>query len=154
MKEISERLKITQSLRDKYAHLGKQFTLDGKLVGDIGEVLVAEKYGITLYPENTPVYDGWEIATGRKVQIKASFKDYSYFPYGEERRPDYFLSVNILNNGDLEELYNGPGQYLYKNYILEKNLKGYKELYYTLSKGRLKSLNATVPPEDKIQVVK
>ena len=43
MKEISQILAITQSLRDKYAHLGKQFTLDGKLVGDIGEVLVAER---------------------------------------------------------------------------------------------------------------
>lgn len=30
------------------AHTGLTFTLDGKLVGDIGEAIVAEAYGITL----------------------------------------------------------------------------------------------------------
>lgn len=154
MQEIKELLAITKKLKDKYIHLNKQFSLDGKLVGDIGEVLVAEKYDIVLYPENTPVYDGYERTTGRKVQIKASFKNYSYFPYGIDKLPDYFLSVNVLESGDLEELYNGPGSFLMEHYIIKNNLKHTKETYYTLSKGILRTLNAEVPEAEKIKIVK
>lgn len=154
MQEIKELLAITKKLKEKYIHLNKQFSLDGKLVGDIGEVLAAEKYGIELYPENTAIYDGFEIATTRKVQIKASFKNYSYFPYCPTKLPDYFLSINILENGEIEELYNGPGHFIVEHYIKARNLKHYKETFYTLSKGRLKELNKLVLEEDKIKIVK
>lgn len=46
-------------LKEKYRHHKKNFTLDGKLVGDIGEVLVAEHYGLTLYGDNTHIHDGF-----------------------------------------------------------------------------------------------
>lgn len=150
MQEIKQLLEITQKLRTQYK---RSFTLDGRLVGDIGEVLAAKKYGLKLYSENNTIYDGEEITTGRKVQIKASFKNYSYFPYGETKLPDYFLSVNILENGELEELYNGPGHFIVEHYINKYNLKHYKESYYTLSKGRLRELNDLVPKEDKIKIV-
>ena len=65
--------------------------------------------------------------------------------------PDYFLAVNILENGELEELYNGTGKFLFENYILKNKLKHYKENYYTLSKGILKKLNEQVPESDKIK---
>lgn len=151
MQEIKQLLEITKQLRAQY---GRNFTLDGRLVGDIGEILAAEKYGIELFPENTAVYDGFEKATGRKVQIKASFKNYSYFPYCPSKLPDYFLSFNILENGEIEELYNGPGYFVFEHYIKLKNLKHYKESYYTLSKGRLKDLNSQVPNEEKIKIIK
>lgn len=151
MREIRQLLDITSSLKKKY---GRNFSLDGKLVGDIGEVLVAEKYGLKLLSENEPVHDAIELATSRKVQIKSSFKNYSYFPYGIDKRPDYFLSVNILENGELEELFNGSGQFLYQNYILARNLKDYKNTYYTLSKGILLDLNTRVPSKDKIKLIK
>jgi hypothetical protein len=60
MKEINELLVITQKLREKYKKYGRQFTLDGKLVGDIGEVLAAEKYGLDLLGENEPMHDAVE----------------------------------------------------------------------------------------------
>jgi hypothetical protein len=150
MREIKQLLAITQQLRDQYK---RGFPLDGRLVGDIGEVLAAEKYGLELYSENASVYDGFEIATGRKVQIKASFKNYCYFPYDEEKLPDYFLSINILESGEIEELYNGPGKYLVDNYIIKHGLKHYKETFYTLSKGKLKALNALVPEEEKLKII-
>lgn len=152
MKEIKQLLKITSILREKYKHQKKNFALDGKLVGDIGEVLVSEEYGIKLYPENAAVHDGREIATGREVQIKSSFKNYSYFPFGEV--PEFFLSVNILENGDLEELFNGPGQYVVEHYIQAHNLKAYNETFYTLSKGVLQNLNKKVDTIDKIKLLR
>lgn len=150
MQEIQQLLAITKQLRDNSNHQGRKFSLDGKLVGDIGEVLAAEVYGLELLPENSYQYDAVEKATGRKIQIKASFKGYSYFPYGDDKIPDYFLAVNINEKGELEELFNGPGQYIVDYYIKPRGLKHYKETFYTLSKGVLKRLNQQVPDEDKI----
>ena len=153
MEEIKQLLAITQKLKDKYVHLNKQFSLDGKLVGDIGEVLAAEKYGLRLLEENAVIHDAEEIATGRMVQIKSSFKGNSYFPFGNDRIPKYFLSVVISDTGEITELFNGPGQYIYDNYIIKNNLKGYRNSYYTLSEGVLKKLNADVDEKNKIKIV-
>lgn len=150
MQEIKQLLEITQKLRNQYK---RGFPLDGRLVGDIGEVLAAEKYGLELYSENTAIHDGFEKSSGRKVQIKASFKNYSYFPFGFDKLPDYFLSVNILENGELEELFNGPGHFIMEHYIIKHDLKHYKETFYTLSKGRLRELNKLVPTEEKINKI-
>lgn len=153
--EIKILFKTINKLKENYKHHKKNFTLDGKLVGDIGEVLVAEHYGLTLYGDNTPVYDGYVTEDeSKKVQIKASFKGNSYFPYGEDKIPDYFLAIKILENGELEELFNGPGKYVFEHYIIKRNLKHYKETYYTLSKGVLKELNGLVDESEKIKKVK
>lgn len=154
MQEIQQLLTITKQLRNNPKHQGRKFSIDGKLVGDIGEVLAAEKYGLELLPENAYKHDAKEIASGRMVQIKASFKGNSYFPYGEDKIPDYFLAINILENGELEELFNGPGKYVFEHYIIKRNLKHYKETYYTLSKGVLEELNGSVDESEKIKKVK
>ena len=151
MQEIKQLLSITKLLKEKHK---RSFSLDGRLVGDIGEVLASEKYGLELLSENTFRHDAKEIATSRMVQIKASFKNNSYFPFGENKLPDYFLSINILENGDIEELYNGPRQFILEHYINKYNLKHYKETFYTLSKGKLKELNKIVPEGEKIKLLK
>lgn len=149
MKEIKELLNITTQLRSKYEKDGRTFTLDGKLVGDIGEVLVKEKYDIELLPTSTPIHDAIENETGRKVQIKATFKGGTYFPVDKEKCPEFFLSVTINEEGELEEQYNGPTDFLIKNYIEAAPLKGHNG-EYILSKGKLQKLNRLVPAEDKI----
>lgn len=154
MQEIQQLLAITKKLRNNPTYQGRKFSLDGKLVGDIGEVLAAEKYGLELLSENAYKHDAKEIATGRMVQIKASFINNSYFPFGEDKIPDHFLAINILENGELEELFNGPGKYVFEHYIIKRNLKHYKETYYTLSKGVLKELNGSVDESEKIKKVK
>lgn len=150
MEEIKQLLEISQKLKEKFSHLNKQFSLDGKLVGDIGEVLAAEKFNLDLYPENTEVYDGVQKATGKKVQIKASFKGYFQFPFGENKIPDYYLAVIIDEDGKLNEVYNGTGRFVYDNYVVEKKLKPYKNSYYTLSKGFLQKLNDKVNEYERI----
>ena len=52
MQEIQQLLAITKQLLDNPNCQGRKFSLDGKLVGDIGEVLAAEKYGLELLSEN------------------------------------------------------------------------------------------------------
>ncbi len=153
MEEIKQLLAITQKLKDKYIHLNKQFSLDGKLVGDIGEVLAAEKYGLRLLEENAPVHDAEEISTGRMVQIKSSFKGFCYFPFGNDRIPEYFLSIAIDVEGNISEIYNGPGKFVVDEYIRKTNKKPYKNSYYTLSKGKLMVLNGRVKEKDRIQIL-
>jgi len=151
VEEIKQLLAITQKLKDKYIHLNKQFSLDGKLVGDIGEVLAAEKYGLKLLEENAAIHDAEELSTGRMVQIKSSFKGYSYFPCGVDRTPDYFLSIVINEDGEISELFNGPGHFIVEHYIEARKIKPYKNHYYTLSRGVLEELNKLVNEKDKIK---
>ena len=104
MQEIQQLLAITRALKEKYKLHNKSFTLDGKLVGDIGEVLVAEQYGLTLYGDNTPFHDGF--VTGdenKKVQIKASFNNYFYFSKDLNNIPQYFIAVQLKEDGTFED---------------------------------------------------
>ncbi len=53
---------------------GRAFTIDGRLVGDIGEVIAELEYDLTLHEVSQPTYDAIT-ADNRNVQIKATFKD-------------------------------------------------------------------------------
>ncbi|MBR3537697.1 MAG: hypothetical protein IKN79_01325 [Eubacterium sp.] len=52
---------------------GRHFTLDGHLVGSIGEVMAAYYYGIELYKASTEKHDG--VINDREVQIKITQQD-------------------------------------------------------------------------------
>jgi|SRR5690554_1274971 len=147
MIEIEEFLKITETLKKRY---DRSFTLDGKLVGDIGEVLVAEKYGLTLLNENNNTHDAID-GNGRKIQIKSSFLNKSYFPTGIV--PDYFIGVKINRDGTLEELFNGKGSFIKENYIEKRELVNNGRYLYTLSGNILRKLNEDVPDEQKINLI-
>ena len=83
---------------------GRHFTLDGHLVGSIGEVLAAYYYGIELYTASAVAHDG-EV-DGKKVQIKITQQD--NIVIGHE--PDYLVALYLKRNGDIYEIYNGPGK--------------------------------------------
>jgi hypothetical protein len=66
----------------------KKFTLDGRLVGDIGEVLVEDAYDLKLFGDVKRHHDA-ECSDGRLVQIKATMKDSLTFP--ADHVPTYYL---------------------------------------------------------------
>jgi len=103
---VKDLLTIVRRLRDSYSEHGRHFTLDGRLIGDIGEVLAVQHYAITLTTTQTAVHDA-VTADGRKVQIKATMKDSLTFPWGDA--PDYYIGLKILEDGTPLEVYNGPG---------------------------------------------
>ncbi|WP_374542195.1 hypothetical protein [Flavobacterium sp.] len=149
MQEIQQLLAITSALKEKYKHYNKSFTLDGKLVGDIGEVLVAEQYGLTLYGDNTPVHDGF--VTGdenKKVQIKASFNKYFYFSKDLKNMPQYFIAIQLKEDGTFEEVYNGLGVLIYDKML--RHLSNERKHNYRLSVKKLLELNDD-PENDKIK---
>jgi hypothetical protein len=89
----------------------KEFTIDGRLVGDIGEVIAALEYDIKLSDILVAGHDG-VTTDGRRVQIKATFKDSLTF----RTVPDYYLGFKLYKDGRHEEIYNGPGKYIYDRY--------------------------------------
>ena len=89
---------------------GRCFTLDGHLVGSIGEVLVAEAYGLTLMENSSPVHDAIS-PNGRKVQIKATQGN----RISISSEPEYLIAIHIDENGSWEEIYNGPGSLAWVN---------------------------------------
>lgn len=147
MTEIKELLQITNSLQKQYE--GKlDFPLDGRLVGDIGEALVSERFDVELYGKNAQVYDGYQRGTDKKVQIKSSLKYNFNYPYNKDL--DYYMAVHIEPDGELEIIYNGPGK-LVHDFLKERKRKHYRKIWYTVAASHLRELNKKVPHEDRLK---
>src|SRR3954463_2331576 len=101
---VARLLAIVAELNAAYPH--KKFTLDGRLVGDLGEILVAAAYDVDLLEGVQKWYDG-KTSDGRRVQIKATMKESLTFPGSHV--PDFYLGIRIRNDGTFEEIFNGPG---------------------------------------------
>ena len=141
---IKSLLKIVSQLQKLYPQ--KRFTLDGRLVGDIGEVLAEESYLIKLNNGLTKHHDAMCMdGTMRKVQIKSTMKDSLTFPC--DHVPNYYLGIKINKDGTIEEIFNGPGKVI-KQHI--KNYKPTKTNLYNVSNSALKKLSEEVPAEKRI----
>lgn len=84
---------------------GRKFTLDGHIVGSIGEVLAEHYYGLKLKPASEPIHDA-ETSDGRCVQIKATQGNKKV---AMREEPDYLIVLKIQRDGTFTEVYNGPG---------------------------------------------
>ena len=82
----------------------RHFTLDGHLVGSIGEVMAKYYYGVELSEPSSKLHDG--VVNGRRVQIKITQQDNIVI----SGKPDYLLVLYLTNAGDVYEVYNGPGE--------------------------------------------
>lgn len=100
--QVQRLIEIVNELESNFP--GRHFTLDGHLVGSIGEVMAAYYYGIELYTASTEIHDG-EVE-GRKVQIKVSQQDNIVINH----EPDYLIVLYLNKNGNIYEVYNGPGK--------------------------------------------
>ena len=139
--KIRELYRITAELEEKYPE--RWFTPDGHLVGSIGEVYAAEKYGLTLLEPNSEKHDA-RSADGRLVQIKITQTDRVSI-YSE---PDYLIVMKMENDGTIEEIYNGKGADPWEN-----TGKVQKNGQRSISIKKLVSLNATVSSEDIIRKI-
>lgn len=91
-----------------YSQSKLTFTLDGKFVGDIGEAIAAELFGIALSPSNGSGIDGYA-PDGRSVQVKTTGTGGNPMFRPIERRADHFLFLGInMQKGTGRVLYNGP----------------------------------------------
>ena len=124
---------------------GKRFPLDGRLVGDIGEVATSELYAIQLSEGQTQLHDG-VAADGRRVQIKTTMK--ARLTFGDV--PDYYLGLYISPAGEIEEIFNGPGSVIWREIQHRKRPKNYLLALDLPLLRRLNKKIKEVQPADQI----
>jgi hypothetical protein len=107
-KKITELFAITKELEELYP--GRKFTIDGHLVGSIGEVLVADKFNLTLLPNSTKTHDAVD-NEGKYYQIKATQTD----RIALSSEPDFLIVVKLHSDGTWDVVYNGPGKIIWDN---------------------------------------
>ncbi len=140
---VKELLDIVRQLHECYPQ--KKFTLDGRLVGDIGEILVSQDYDVELYDGLEKHHDGIS-SEGRKVQIKTTMKDSLTFPC--DHVPDYYIGIKVFEDGSYEEIYNGEGNIIFNSL---KNRKNSKTNLHSVSINSLRKLNTLALPESRIR---
>lgn len=139
---VKQMLAIVAQLCHTYPH--KRFTLDGRLVGDIGEILVEEAYELKLL-EGLQHHHDAVCSTGRSVQIKATMKSHVTFPC--DHTPDYYIAVKINADGSFVEIFNGPGTIARRAVT---NRTRTKTNLYSVSIAALRKLQDAVEPSDRI----
>jgi hypothetical protein len=139
---ISSMLQIVDRLHKTYPN--RKFTLDGRLVGDLGEILAENAYDVKLFDEQERHHDG-RTSDGRHVQIKATMKKSLTFPV--DHIPEYYLGLQIHQDGTFTEIFNGPGA-IAKELIVGR--KHPKNNQHSISIAALKKLNEKVGPSERI----
>lgn len=140
---VRELSSVVRRLNKAYPH--KAFTLDGRLVGDLGEILVAEAYDIKLFDKLEHHHD---CTSGRRlVQIKSTMKNSLTFP--GDHVPDYFIGIKIHADGSFDAIYNGPGQII-ANRLRDRKIP--KNNLHSISIKILAELNGTVPNRRRIKL--
>jgi hypothetical protein len=128
--------------RLKGAFPKKEFTIDGRLVGDIGEIIAALEYDVELFDVLCEGHHG-KTSDGRLVQVRVTFKDSLTFP----SVPGYYLGLKLHRDGTYEEVYNGPGKLIYEKY---KHRSGIGKKLLSFPNTDLRELSARVLRNDRI----
>ena len=123
---------------------GRRFTLDGHLVGSIGEVLAAHYYGLELLPNSYQNHDA-KTDNGQFVQIKSTQR--SSVALRDE--PENLLVLLLKKDGSFEEIYSGPGKAPW-----EKAGKMQKNGQRPITITKLKALMENVPNALRIPLVR
>jgi hypothetical protein len=83
---------------------GRKFTLDGHLVGSVGEVVAAYMFDLDLNPASTLGHDA-RSRDGREVEIKLTQGD----AVALRHEPEHLLVLQRQAGGPVRVVYNGPG---------------------------------------------
>ena len=135
---IRDLFETVRELEQRYP--GRKFSIDGHLLGSLGEVIAAEHYGLTLLPNSFEKHDAKD-KHGCLVQIKTT--QINRIAISSE--PDYLIVIQIMPNGNWSEIYNGAGSRVWNNAgKMQKN--GQRPI----SIAKLKMLMKSVPKDERI----
>lgn len=139
---VQQLIQIVHNLEQTFK--GRHFTLDGHLVGSIGEVLASYHYGIKLYEASAAIHDG-KAPDGRNVQIKMTQGDTIVI----SEQPDNLIALYLnRRTGEVQEIYNGPGAVPYtKSYEYKKHNNRY------MSVSMLCQEDSKVEPYERIPAI-
>ncbi len=120
----------------------RPFTPDGHMVGSLGECLVADAYNLELMPPSNKGFDA-KTKDGKEVEIKATQSERVAF----RSEPKYAIVIKINKDGTFDEIYNGPGNIIWKTFM-DKKLPSNGQ--YQISLKILKELSEKVPANNQI----
>ncbi|GGE00205.1 hypothetical protein GCM10011390_18760 [Aureimonas endophytica] len=145
---IEDLVKARNALRDHYRASGLSFTLDGNLLGDLGEALAAELFGIVLVGRSVTGIDG-HASDGRSVQVKASASGRGAAFRMVETRADHLIFFSL----DVETLtgivdFNGPEAMAVKR--LPASWVGQR----SLTLGQLRAADREVADIDRLEMIR
>lgn len=133
--------RLYEIVEELEAHFpGRKFTPDGHLVGSIGEVIAASKYGIELLPASAEGHDA-SAPDGRLVQIKAT----QGTRVALRSEPEHLVVLFIEKTGQTREVYNGPGRTVW-----EQCGKMQKNGQRPISVAKLTQLQRGIPRSEKL----
>jgi hypothetical protein len=142
--EIKKLHESVSELKRLFGSKMNGFTLDGRLVGDIGEVVAEELFQIKLHDKLKHHYDAVTTYEPKlNVQIKATFKESLTYNHA----PDYYLGIKLDKEGGFEVIYNGPGKYIQESYQRRKDI-GKVLMSFPIQK--LKELSARIDDSERI----
>lgn len=106
---VQDLWRAQQSLVQFYEHTGLRFTLDGRLVGDIGEAVALQHFDLIAPKKRTKGVDAFT-RSGRSVQVKATGqpdKGPAYTPGSGTADHLLFFQIDFAS-GTASVVYNGP----------------------------------------------
>jgi hypothetical protein len=83
---------------------GRKFTLDGHLVGSVGEVIAAYMFDLKLVTASSRGHDA-PAADGRRVEVKLTQRSSAAIRHA----PDHLIVLHRPRGGPVRVAYNGPG---------------------------------------------
>jgi hypothetical protein len=132
-------------LAKEQGYKDRPFTLDGHIVGTMGECLVAAAYGLELEEPSNKGYDA-TYNKSVKVEIKTTQGKRVAFRWHDEP-PERVIIVKLNQDGTFEEHYNGPGCIIWKQYTGKPPPPNGQ---FQMSLSRVGTLTARVPVGSRI----
>ena len=144
---IAELVLARDRVRGHYNVPGLSFTLDGKLVGDIGEAIAAELFGLTLKPGGGTGMDG-HVPDGRSVQVKATGTGRGPVFRNVDARADHLIFIEFdFEKLEGEIVFNGP------EHIALQDMPDKWTDQRPVSPRRIRVLNQTVADGDRLPII-
>lgn len=123
---------------------GRKFTLDGHLVGSVGEVVAAYIFDLDLNPASTLGHDA-RSPDGRNVEIKLT----QGRGVALRHEPEHLIVLYRPRGGPMQVVFNGPGSLVWAAAgAMQKN--GQRPI----SLSRLRKLYAEVPAAERLPTLR
>lgn len=148
---VQSRNELKDYYRERLKKAGSEvelkFTLDGNLVGDLGEALAVELFGVKLVETKSTVgIDGYVRSGKRTVQVKATGTRRGPAFRKTETGADYLLFFGIdFENAVVEVVFNGPEKYATR--FLPKLFVGQR----SLTRSQIREANTQVLDSERLR---
>src|SRR5260221_1822617 len=123
---------------------GLPFTLDGKLVGDIGEAIAGRNFGFTRLRSGNKKHD---VVTDRGVQVQiktTQTRRHGTVGLGiDEQEFDHLVVIQISEDASFEVLYDGRGRHVSAN-------QRRKHARSQITVKQLRDLDAKIPRAERL----